>query len=398
MNVTNPWWDATPLPMFDQSFPMLLASWAERGIAAEIMIQAATRKAYRTIWNGDERHFDAVVTALTGIGGHTILEQTGSVQCGLADGPDGGPSGLDDEERLVIMAWPDAVVRVVGVAGLSRVQVMACALGAERMDAIRTSVTEVLNAKIAPDLSRIRPMFVLVDTGDGLHIRELGPCGELLARGNYTQAQVEAFDQITANILSSDPDGRLVLLSGPPGSGKSHYVYGLMQALPTAVFVAVPPSMVKSLGDPSLLTAVLGCRRQLGRKAPLVFFVEDGDRTIAKRGDDNIDDLAALLQLGDGANGRTLNLHVIVTTNSGLEDVDRAVVRDARLAAKVMFDELTPDHAIEIWQRLLPGTDPPLLREATDRHTMRPAARAGSLTLAMLYKRARAAGWKPERP
>ncbi len=189
----------------------------------------------------------------------------------------------------------------------------------------------------------------------GLQLRELGTVNEPLKEGNYEPGVVVGFRQIVADLESKTPAGRLSLLSGPPGTGKSFFMRAVISSAPEDVrFVVLPASAVGSISAPSLLTTLI--EEGHSKSHPTCLILEDADRGLSKRGPDNFDEVTDLLNIGDGLLGELADLRVIATTNATRPEIDPAILRPGRLARRIEFGPLEVERAKLIVTR--EGGDP----------------------------------------
>lgn len=212
----------------------------------------------------------------------------------------------------------------------------------------------------------------------GLRTTRLAVAGCPLERGNYAPEVVEAMDFVRQDLVSSSPSGRLVVLSGPPGTGKTHLVRSLL-GLPKALFILVPSDLVASLGGPQMLPCLMETRDE--HEGPIVLVLEDGDHAIVPRDGVDMSAVSSLLNLGDGILGAALDVRLLVTSNAPRFEMDKAVLRPGRLSRHIHVDALTFDHARRVFERLCPGATMP--------------ERRGSTPLAEVYAMARKTGWTP---
>jgi ATP-dependent 26S proteasome regulatory subunit len=174
-----------------------------------------------------------------------------------------------------------------------------------------------------------------------------------------------------------NPCGRLVVMDGPPGTGKSYAIRALAKAV-DATFVAVAPSLVGSLSGPDLVPVLLQQKRQ-GR--PVVLVMEDADHALAVRTRGDLHQLSELLNIGDGLLGDLVDLRIVATTNAERDDLDPAVVRPGRLCRRVSMGYLPPDLYEKVYKRL---TGKRWRKLVPTKHT-----------LADVYRVARDEGWRP---
>jgi hypothetical protein len=228
-----------------------------------------------------------------------------------------------------------------------------------------------------PKVSRGRA-YVLVQTQVGFETRSLGVASTPLERGNYSPPVLKAYDSIVADLRSNDPTGRLAVIDGPPGTGKTFIIRGFLNDVPDAIFIFVPVDLVGSLADPNVIGSLIDIRNQKNHEVPTVFVVEDADSCLARRDAGNTGSVSTLLNLGDGIIGSMLDIRLICTTNLQDEELDTAVIRPGRLSQKVHIGPLHGDLAAAIYRRLT-GKELPVTNKA--------------YTVADLYIMAKDAGW-----
>ena len=171
-------------------------------------------------------------------------------------------------------------------------------------------------------------------------------------RGNYSRPVVEAFD----GLMRLEPDqvnGRLLLMHGPPGTGKTTALRTLARAWRSWCQVEIVLDPERLFADPGYLIEVaLGPGRQHGPQDDggaeqwRLLLLEDCDELIrggAKRASGQA--LSRLLNLTDGLLGQGRKVLVAVTTNEDLERLHPAVVRPGRCLARVEVGPLTETEA-----------------------------------------------------
>ena len=245
--------------------------------------------------------------------------------------------------------------------------------GRDLVDAVR------LFAKSLRDVPKTGAISVLVRNQAGYDLATAGNVGLALERSNYPPDVLERYDHAISCLRSKRPCGRLVLLDGPPGTGKSY----LIRSLPPAadgLYVLVAPSLVGNLSGPELVPVLLGNHN---RDRPIVLIIEDADDALVKRELGDRAKLSEILNIGDGLLGQMMDLRIIATTNAGRRDLDPAVTRPGRLCSHVHTPDLGHDHANSIRKRLLDGGS---------EHP-----RGYGRTLADVYRAAREDGWKPDK-
>lgn len=136
----------------------------------------------------------------------------------------------------------------------------------------------------------------------------------------------------------------LTVLTGAPGTGKTTLLRSLAHWLADShVFYFMPAARFASVESGEIVTFWAGENRT--SKLKKVLILEDAESILLRRGDDNREKVATLLNLTDGMLGDALGLHVVCTINSELADLDLALLRPGRLVAHREFELLDADEA-----------------------------------------------------
>jgi hypothetical protein len=237
---------------------------------------------------------------------------------------------------------------------------------------------QLFDRMLAPDDPRKGIVFVLATTMQGYTIRRLGLAGTPIERSNYSQQVLEDYDHVVSDFQTESPCGRLVILSGEPGTGKTYLVRSFLTEVPKAAFILIPPHIVQDLAGPDILPALTQAKDEMS--GPIILVIEDADSCLVPREDGSINTISSLLNLGDGIMGSILDIRILTTTNAHKIKMDPATRREGRLCRHMQVDALSPEEATNVYQRLLPG------QKATFKEPT---------TLAKVYGKARREGWEP---
>ncbi|MQY06648.1 DUF5925 domain-containing protein [Actinomadura macrotermitis] len=166
-------------------------------------------------------------------------------------------------------------------------------------------------------------------------------------RDNYTAPVAQALEEVMS-LTREEVSGRLLLLHGPPGTGKTTALRALARAWGKwcqADCVLDPEAL---FGAPSYLMEVaVGDDDDEDNRRWRLLILEDCDELI--RGEAKASTgqgLSRLLNLTDGMLGQGRDVLVAITTNEDLARLHPAVVRPGRCLAQVEVGRLTHAEAV----------------------------------------------------
>jgi len=149
---------------------------------------------------------------------------------------------------------------------------------------------------------------------------------------NYNN-DLQDINKIILERLNKQTDKGIVLLHGKPGTGKTSYIRYLINNIENKDIIYLPPDLANSISDPSFIPFIMDYTNS-------VLIIEDSENVIQKRQGGGNQAISNLLNLCDGLLSDCLNIQIVATFNTNINNIDSALMRKGRLIAKYEFKEL----------------------------------------------------------
>ncbi|MCC3157918.1 ATP-binding protein [Hymenobacter sp. 15J16-1T3B] len=161
---------------------------------------------------------------------------------------------------------------------------------------------------------------------------------ELDLSTHYNDDLLPAHDTIVRR-LQQPQDKGIVILHGPPGTGKTSYIRHLC-GLTDKPKLFIPPNLAARIADPEFINL-------LHDNTNSILIIEDAEALLTKRdaAGSGPSAVSNLLNLSDGLLADCFHIQIVCTFNTDLSRIDSALLRKGRLISAYHFQPLAESKA-----------------------------------------------------
>lgn len=167
---------------------------------------------------------------------------------------------------------------------------------------------------------------------------------------NYSEEVKESRKFIIENISKTTPTGKIVIIQGSPGTGKTYFVKSIISEIKNCQMVLLSANQIEEMSGPDGISLLSD---NIVSSMPTIFVIEDADEILSKRTGANMSSISSLLNLGDGILGSLFDTRIICTTNTEIKEFDSAIVRPGRLLKLLKVDKLNSEEAKECFENIV---------------------------------------------
>ena len=191
---------------------------------------------------------------------------------------------------------------------------------------------------------------IIISRGPGLSVQTFEYTLPETSVIEYLDADLQEFHQKMTRQLEAKNGSGLYLMYGEPGTGKTTFIKDVLsRTTKQALFIS--PFFTENLTAPNLISLLMDYPDS-------ILVIEDAETVLMERKADNSSAVSNLLNLTDGFLADFLNLKIICTFNTELNNIDKALLRDGRLKGMHEFTKVQPEKAKDIAGALGRDIDP----------------------------------------
>lgn len=163
---------------------------------------------------------------------------------------------------------------------------------------------------------------------------------------HYSKEFKPIYDTIISSVNEDKSNGKLILLHGEAGTGKSNLIKYMVSDFNKPV-IFIPPNLINCITNPDFTDFLINNNNS-------ILILEDAEKVLTDRNisQDSSGGVSNLLNLTDGIYGDLLNIYVIATFNMERERIDPALLRKGRLIAEHKFSKLNVEQSNNLLKEL----------------------------------------------
>ncbi|MBS1594932.1 MAG: AAA family ATPase [Bacteroidetes bacterium] len=251
-------------------------------------------------------------------------------------------TGYDHEKKTVFLY--NAVILMEGDI-MIKFHYSACGILLPRQDdAFVKEFSDRIRKFREKEKKRTFEMELITSSSDGYSLTSAEIKKTRLDIGLHYEDDFTDVDKLIRTRLNKKKDKGIVLLHGLPGTGKTTYLRYLIGKLRKKVLF-ISPNLAQRITDPDFMQLLLNNQDS-------VLVIEDAENVVMDRNEGYGSGVSNLLNLSDGLLSDCLNIQVVCSFNTPLQNIDSALMRKGRLIACYEFGKLSVAKAQQLSDHL----------------------------------------------
>lgn len=218
------------------------------------------------------------------------------------------------------------------------------------IDGITKFISEIKTKyKTVTEERKDKTFYTISSSQRGFELEDLNIKAEhidAIINDNYNDDFIRVND-VVMEAIDNDKKG-LILLHGMPGSGKTSYIKHLITGNSKRKIVYIPTHLTSAIASPNFISFV---KSELSNA---VLVVEDAESVLLSResGESHKEAVANILNMTDGILADALNILIICTFNTDMQNLDKALLRKGRLLLEYKFEKLSVEKTDALCDKL----------------------------------------------
>jgi SpoVK/Ycf46/Vps4 family AAA+-type ATPase len=205
-------------------------------------------------------------------------------------------------------------------------------------------ILEKIKRQIPTNKKELPSVYLIYSANRGYQIRKIELENQKSSINSLYNDDFVPVHKTIMKRLAKENDKGIVLLHGLPGTGKTSYIRYLASKIKKNI-IFFPPNLASNITGPDLVEILLNNKNS-------ILIIEDAENLIMDRGHSSNSAVSALLNVADGLLSDCLNIQIICTFNTHINNIDKALLRKGRLIAKYEFKELDTEKANQLSKKL----------------------------------------------
>jgi SpoVK/Ycf46/Vps4 family AAA+-type ATPase len=260
---------------------------------------------------------------------------------------------LDSGYRETLCTLVDGTLIFIGVLPSGAIDIKCSGSDVNRVDRAIDRIVRAVTPlpKLDNQTTRVK-FWYHTHNGPNSRTREIAIPLWSDIKGNYSQKATQDLEELMSLDYKTIGNGRILLMHGPPGGGKTTAIRALCNAWKPwceSEYV-VDPEM--AFGEAEYLIQLLlnsGSEDMEGNKGQAkwrLLIMEDAEEFLKPGAKKEVgQSVARLLNFGDGLLGQGLNVLVLMTTNVEINELHEAITRPGRCLSNIRVPKLSKEEA-----------------------------------------------------